>query len=381
MRRTVIALVLAVATALGASLVGSSAYAATGPTSVALQGAGYGHGRGMSQYGAQGRALAGQTYRQIIDFYYPGTRWGTTTRNISVHITENTTSAVVVGDRTGLTLRALRTGRTWNLRHSGARRWKIVPVYGGASSRLLVFTGAWHVVRTVRGQAQFAAGGAVMRLYYPGGSSSYRGVLRSAGTRTRVTVNVVSMETYLRGVVPREMPALWKPAAVQAQAVAARTYAAYRQQRPLSALYQICDTTACQVYGGADAEYPDSDAAVKATAGRILTYGGTPAFTEFSASDGGWTVAGDYPYLIAQQDTYDKYTWKATVQATAIEKAFPAIGDFQGFGTIVRDGHGALGGRIQTIQVVGSLGNVTVTGDRFKTLFGLKSTQFQQVAS
>ncbi|HWU20410.1 MAG TPA: SpoIID/LytB domain-containing protein [Nocardioides sp.] len=383
MRRILIPLALALVTALGGSLTTPSAYAATGPTSVQLAGAGFGHGRGMSQYGAKGMAEAGKTYGDIARFYYPGTSWGTAGGNISVHITEDTTSDVLVAARSGLTLRALTSGRTWNLNRSGARRWRIVPVYGGASSRLLVLTTSWQIVRTVRGQAQFSAGGAPMRLYYPGGSRTYRGVLRSAGGSTRDTVNVVSLETYLRGVVPQEMPALWSRAAVQAQSVAARTYAAYRRQSPLTSRYQICDTSACQVYGGAAAEYPASDAAVKATAGRILTYGGTPAFTEFSASDGGYTVAGDHPYLTAHRDAYDHYpAWTVTLQTAAIEKAYPQLGDFQGIGTIVYDRPDAYG-RVETLTLKGIKNgaptSVSVDGDAFRIIFGLKSTMFHPV--
>ena len=93
------------------------------------------------------------------------------------------------------------------------------------------------------------------------------------------------------------MPASWSPAAVQAQAIAARTYAAYERAHPLTDTYQICDTTSCQVYGGYSSEHPDSNAAIAATAGKIQTYGGDPAFTQFSSSSGGWTSAGSVPYL------------------------------------------------------------------------------------
>ena len=132
----------------------------------------------------------------------------------------------------------------------------------------------------------------------------YRGSLRSlrpsSGSRSRDTVNVLRLDDYLKGVVPREMPASWSPAAVQAQAIAARTYAAYERAHPLTDTYQICDTTSCQVYGGYSSEHPDSNAAIEATAGKIQTYGGDPAFTQFSSSSGGWTSAGSVPYLVAK---------------------------------------------------------------------------------
>ncbi len=126
----------------------------------------------------------------------------------------------------------------------------------------------------------------------------------SAGNR--ITVNYLPMQAYLRGVVPSEtFASVWQQATLRAQAVAARSYAAYKRIHPQSRAYDVCDTESCQVYGGASVEYPTTDTAVKATAGRILTYGGSPAFTEFSASSGGWTTAGDFPYLQAMQDKYE----------------------------------------------------------------------------
>ena len=83
-----------------------------------------------------------------------------------------------------------------------------------------------------------------------------------------MTVNEVRLENYLRGVVPLEIPASWSLPAVQAQAVAARTYAAYERAHPRSSAYQLCDTSSCQVYGGYDAEHPAADRAIAATRAR-----------------------------------------------------------------------------------------------------------------
>ena len=81
-------------------------------------------------------------------------------------------------------------------------------------------------------------------------------------------MNVLSMDDYVRGVIPREMPASWQPEAVKAQAVAARTYATWSRDQYPSRYYQICDTSYCQVYGGQGAEDPRSNDAVTATAAR-----------------------------------------------------------------------------------------------------------------
>ena len=139
----------------------------------------------------------------------------------------------------------------------------------------------------------------------PSGNRTYRGALRSAtpvpGGTARDTVNVLTMDDYVRGVIPTEMPASWQPEAVKAQAVAARTYATWSRSQYPTRYYQICDTSYCQVYGGLGAEDARSNAAVTATARQILTYDGKPAFTQFSSSSGGWTSAGSVPYLAAKR--------------------------------------------------------------------------------
>ena len=122
---------------------------------------------------------------------------------------------------------------------------------------------------------------------------------------TAIAVNSVSLDDYVRGVVPSEMPASWQPAAVQAQAVAARSYARYFVSHPRDPHYDICDTTACQVYGGLSAEQAASNTAVSATANRVLTYAGSTIFAEFSASNGGITSSGNQPYFVTKLDPYD----------------------------------------------------------------------------
>src|SRR5205814_4572851 len=117
------------------------------------------------------------------------------------------------------------------------------------------------------------------------------------------------------GVVPSEMPTSWQAAAVNAQAIAARTYGAYAMAFPQGAHYDICDTTQCQVYGG-HAHYDsafllvwsDYPRAAAATANQVLEYNGQPIFAQFSASNGGWSVAGGQPYLTARADPYDTDT-------------------------------------------------------------------------
>jgi SpoIID/LytB domain protein len=190
------------------------------------------------------------------------------------------------------------------------------------------------------------------------------------------------MEAYLRGVVPQEVPALWAPAAVSAQSVAARTYAAYERSHPSAAHYDLCDTSLCQVYGGADVEHPSATAAIRATAGQGLYYDGRPAFTQFSASNGGFSSAGSMPYLVAQADPYDgvanpKYsTWTTTVDDTQVEKHWPDMGDLLGIEVTTRDGNGDWGGRVVDMAFVFEKGRVATDGDTVRSYLGLNSDWF-----
>ena len=133
------------------------------------------------------------------------------------------------------------------------------------------------------------------------------------------TINALPLDDYVKGVVPREMPTSWETAAVRAQAVAARTYAAFDRAAHSTRSYHTCDTTSCQVYGGLAAEDSRGNAAVAATQYQVLTYRGSPAFTQFSSSSGGWLSAGSRPYLVAKADKYDalsgnpNHTWNTTV--------------------------------------------------------------------
>ncbi|KAA1421122.1 SpoIID/LytB domain-containing protein [Nocardioides humilatus] len=353
-----------------------------GPSGVDLQGRGYGHGRGMSQYGAQAAASDhDKTYRQILRFYYPGLTIGQATGTIKVLISHDTGDDVVVRQAAGLKVRQVSDGTSWELGSVAPRatRWRLTAAQDGAATRVSYFTSRWRSYKVVAGEAEFLGGDQPLALVTPAGTSRYQGSLLSATSPEgdRDTVNVVSLENYLRGVVPREMPALWEPDAVRAQAVAARTYADYAREHP-RAYYDICSSTSCQVYGGVDDAEPESDAAIVATAGEVLQSDGASAYTEFSSSNGGWTVAGSVPYLAAKQDTWDPVnTWSYRVPATSIEHAYPSIGDFRRLRILQRDGHGTWNGRVLKIRVVGSNGSVTRTGEGFRADLSLRSSWFR----
>ncbi|MEI7548356.1 MAG: SpoIID/LytB domain-containing protein, partial [Actinomycetota bacterium] len=183
--------------------------------------------------------------------------------------------------------------------------------------------------------------------------------------------------------------------ALQAQAVAARSYG-FAENRTTYA--KTCDSTSCQAYFGAatrssvgvaftQVEYPSTDKEVLATAGLVRRVGsdvGAVAYTMFSASSGGWTVAGTTaltPFPAVFDDGDDtvlnpNHAWSVAVTGSAIAAKYPVIGTFSSLTVLSRNGLGDWGGRVTTIRVSGSAGSVTVTGDAFRSAMGLKSDWF-----
>lgn len=342
-------------------------------------GHGYGHGHGLSQHGAQGAALAGLDWRQIVEFYYPGTTHGRTGRAIKVRITGDTSSDVVVVKEAGLRVRAAGSDTTTRLPDRATARWRLRPA-GGATAVQLLRNGRWRTWREYPGVVDVWAPGGTSLVLPGGGTTAYRGRLRAV---EGMTVNVLRLEQYLRGVVPQEVPALWEPEAVRAQSVAARTYAAF-ERRSRSGSWNVYDTTASQVYGGIDAEHPASDAAIRATRRQVLLHDGAPAFTQFSASSGGWTAGSSgHPYLVTQEDPYDDWSgnshhdWVVPTKDGVIEAKFPAVGELRSI-SVDRGGRTFPdGGRAVRVTLRGSRDTVTVTGADVRWRLGLKSDWFR----
>jgi stage II sporulation protein D len=354
---------------------------------VVIHGRGYGHGHGMSQYGAQGAAKQGRSTRQILGFYYPKTDAGHAGGKVRVLLTASIGKATTVVARPGLQVRDLTEGTTTPVptggKHAGATRWRMSGD-GSGGTQVSYLTGAWHVWRTLKGDGEFRSTRSALTLVLGSTRTTYRGTLRSMGaisrTTHRITVNKVSLEGYVQGVVPREMPSSWRPAALRAQAVAARTYAAFEVGNSYDPRFTLCDSTSCQVYGGLSAEVASTNRATAATAGQVRTYQGNPAFTQFSASNGGWLAAGSQPYLVAKRDPYDTTavdpyaSWKVKVTARRIQHTWPALGRLTSIEVTSRDGNGEWGGRIGTLTLHGTQADKDLSGDDFRGKLGLRST-------
>ncbi|PZS34628.1 MAG: SpoIID/LytB domain-containing protein, partial [Pseudonocardiales bacterium] len=316
MKRLLAAVLTAVAVvAVSVALAGPAAAADTvtvpSSGSLAVTGHGYGHGHGMSQYGAKGGAIHGATAPQIVAFYYPGTTAATLANtNVRVQLTANGGLPVAVTSHAALQVRDAVTGGLTALT-TAYPMWRIS--YSTTYGYLLQYLSAsvWHTQATSTHGMGFV-GGYTNRLFPASASTvnftnvpstAYRGELRLVWTgASLITVNYVLMDLYLRSVVPRESPASWPAAALQAQAIAARSYSGYKRATGTARVYDVYDTTADQVYGGyvhyanwaatgVGQEDSRTDAAVAATANQFRTYGGTPIFAQFSSSNGGGAAA------------------------------------------------------------------------------------------
>jgi stage II sporulation protein D len=377
-----VATLLVVAPPGEASRTVSEAYTVPGNGKVAITGHGFGHGHGMSQYGAQGAALKGLTYQQILAFYYPGTTLANGTGSMRVLISADGDNDVRVVPASGLRVREVSSGTAYTLpATAGIKTWRLRKA--GAATVLDYDNGAWHTYlpggKALSGDAEFfRAGNLTLRLN--GTTRAYRGALRLASLDT---VNVLGLDDYVKGVVPREMPTSWQPAAVRAQAVAARTYAVFDRNAHPSRHYDTCDTTSCQVYGGVGDEDTRGNAAVDATALKLLRYAGKAAFTQFASSSGGWTSAGGQPYLVTKADGYDNFsgnpmhTWTTTLTKGAIQKAYPSLGNLKRVLVTRRSGNGDWYGRVEQMKLDGAKADVTLTGDAFRSKFGLRSNWFR----
>jgi SpoIID/LytB domain protein len=264
-----------------------------------VHGRGFGHGVGMSAYGAYGYALHGKGYRFILGHYYTGASLGTLREPRIARVLlgieggdvgfSGATSAC--GERLDprRSYQAHRSGNAVKLRSSGGKP--------------LASCG-----RTLR-----AAGRGTVTI---AGYGTYRGALETVPTESQAgslnVVNALTVDNYVKGVIPNESPPSWPMAELKAQAVASRSFALTAGVGGNG--FDLYADTRSQVYKGLESEYASSDQAAEETRGQVLTYGGHIAETLFSACSGGHTesiqnVFGGpaIPYLQGVPDPYDYY--------------------------------------------------------------------------
>lgn len=219
----------------------------------------------------------------------------------------------------------------------------------------------------------------------------YRGFI-TVHTRAKglEVVNHLSVEDYLYGVVPKEMPPGWPKQAIRAQAVASRTYALYVKSKRRDKPYDLDATTASQVYGGYSAETQASNAAVNETKGQVITYDGKLVIAYFHANSGGYTEdarnvwGADIPYLSGIPDRYSANVpngnWQCFVSYDQIRNSLNRYG----FHLDRIDRFSAVktseSGRATKVALRSDRGNLTLSSNDFRIKLGsktLKSTLFE----
>lgn len=357
---------------------------------VVVTGHGYGHGRGLGQWGALGYAVAGWSSAQILDHYYGGTTPAAAPDlPISVELLAQRGRGAIL-QAPGLTVNGVPLGSA------------AVMVVRSAPGVFTVQTGPgcagpWTPWGTAGpGPVLASSVTPVVELCEASQIRGYRGdmqlVERSDGQSA--LLNRLPVESYLRGVVPRESSASWADLgggrgaqALQAQAVAARSYAL---ASPYASYATACDSTVCQVYAGAYTrpsaggsrtvlDDPRSDAAVAATAGLVRrTAAGRTARTEFSASTGGWTAGGEFPAVEDAGDAYagnPVHDWSVSFSPADLAARL-GLGPLTGLRVTSRTGLGADGGRVLQVVADTARGPVALTGNDVRQRLGLRSDWF-----
>ncbi len=324
-----------------------------------IDGGGWGHGVGMSQYGTYGFAKRGTPYHTILTHYYQGTTIGTSpSRTIRVLLgSAGTVTFSGASSACGVTL---VPGKSYRAKRRG----------GG----VILQQGKKRLARC---GAVLATGGGSVSI---AGRGAYRGSLEARASGGGLSIiNAVELEDYVRGVVPRESPSSWPIDALKAQAVAARSYAIASPVRG-NGFDQYPDTRS-QVYGGIAAETARANQAIAQTNHEILLYKGKPAQTFFFSTSGGHTENNEnvflggtpQPYLRGVPDPYDTespyHSWRVKMSAAA-------LGGKLGVGALKRVVilQRGVSGRIVRMKAVGTRGKATLSGPTVKSRLGLRDT-------
>jgi len=340
-----------------------------------IRGAGFGHGVGMSQYGAYGMAKGGATHREILTHYYTGTQVSDVARSriVRVLLQSQRGQASFTGARSAAG-RQLKPTSTYGVRRGAGGTVELLSPTGRRMKRVVA-------PLVVKGSAPLVLKGSALNGRTDG---AYRGTLEfRPGYLGVAAINAVSLDNYVRGVVGDEMPPSWHPEALKAQAVAARTYAVTTSKGG-DGFEQYPDTRS-QVYGGVAAEVPTVDRAVAATRGELVTYQGVPVVTFFFSTSGGRTENVENtplgneprPWLKSVPDPADKlsprHRWgpiRFTPREAKRKLGALVKGSFRGI-KVVKRGRSP---RVVVAEVIGSEGRVRTTGGVLRARLGLFDT-------
>ncbi len=367
MRRTLLlaSVTLLVAGAAASARVSAQAPAPVGTATFVITGHGWGHGVGLSQYGAYGYAQKGLDYTKILLHYFPGTEIG---------------AAPVSKVRVLLAgaAKSLKLGSDQDFRvrdGSGAVHTVAAGTYTLTPGLKLTVDGSTKPA-ALTGPLVFQASGAPLSLNRP-----YRGTIQVDVVNGKLrAINIVGLEQYLWGVVPAEMPFQWAAEALKAQAVTARSYAL--ATRKTAAPFDLYPDTRSQMYLGVDHEKPSTTAAVNATAGQVVLYQGQVAKTYFFSTSGGRTMSAEdawgtpVPYLVSVPDPYDTvsphHDWgPLTFTGAKLAKLLKLPGSVLDLQPDLNSS-----GRVKSLNVVGTKTTASIQATDLRRKLGLRSTWF-----
>jgi stage II sporulation protein D len=365
------------------TLLGSLAVLALALPSQALgdwevDGHGFGHGVGMSQYGAYGYAQHGADYKEILEHYYTGTKvsgggaaggGGGGTGGVGGKAGAGKVRVLLGSGGSSVDFRG--ASRACGQKVDPGSRYEFVASGGGVSLQ-----GAQGKVTGCGPEGVASAGIEIS------GFGRYRGALVAhADGGELLVINSIDIDGYTRGVVPNEMPSSWPQDALRAQAVAARSYALATRRG--GGTFDLYSDTRSQVYKGRSTETPATNKAVTATAGQVVTYHGELATTFYYSTSGGQTEDARYgfggsaiPYLKSVKDPYDGvsplHNWTARFSDEQMESKLSGL--FQGSLQKIDVVQTGVSPRIVRARVVGSSGSSTVSGSTLQSRLGLRST-------
>ncbi len=335
-----------------------------GSATFVVTGHGWGHGVGLSQYGAYGYAQRGIGYAKIVLHYFTGTELGAAPVSRLRVLLTNGTDTLQLGSDQDFRVRDA----------TGVVHDVVAGTYTLTPSLKLAVDGQ-TTARALPGPLLFQPGAAPLAL-----KRRYRGSIQVDVTNGKLrAINMVGLEQYLYGVVPSEMPYTWHPEALKAQAVAARSYALATRK---TGAFDLYPDTRSQVYLGIDHEKPSTNAAVDATAGKVVLFEGQVAKTYFFSTSGGRTASAEdvwgepVPYLVSVADPYDSispyHDWGPFAFTGAkLAKTLKMPGRVVDLQPELNSS-----GRIKTLNVVGTKSSIAVPGKDLRKLLGLRSTWF-----
>jgi stage II sporulation protein D len=341
-----------------------------------VHGRGFGHGVGMSAYGAYGFAKHGKGYRFILGHYYRGTSLGTLTKPRVVRVLlDISPDDVEFSGATGACGKRLNPRRNYEAHRTG--RSVVLRTSGGKP-----LANCGHRLR--------APGGGRITIV---GQGTFRGVLETVPTESEAgslnVVNALAIEQYAKGVMPNEVPPSWPMEELKAHAVAVRSIAITGDVGGNG--FDLYSDTRSQVYRGLESEDARTNAAVAATRGQVVTYNGEVAQTLYSACSGGHTESavnvfgGSVPYLVGVPDPYDYYCplHKWTLEFTGPEISSRLGSHLKGRLKRVVITETGVTPRILTAKLIGTAGVSTVTGSQLSVALDGYDTwmKFQKVVT